>query len=893
MWKRLGVTGLALAAMIAAAFFLLTPRTGGRPDTTTPAVEVQTLAPSLPGVPAALDLQQREPEGRLRLTGEVLDEARLPVADAEVTLAGSPPRRVRTGPDGFFSFERLLPRTYSLTARKGAAVGGPLELRVRPTSSPVVVVLATVPDLEVVVLDSASRSPLAGAWVGLEGSSVSGVTNGQGKVHLEGVGAGRQVVRATAAGHAPGRRVVLRGSGGRTAEVSLLLRAGAAVSGRVEDETGAPVVGVVIRALPTATTAVAAPFENGLNGDAVTDSSGRWTLPAVPAGSFRFAATHPHFAPALSPPVALDGETARSGVDLTLRPAARLRGRVVDVRQAPVPGARVEVRTGGNGGRVGMRAEALTDELGRFELDGLPSVRVRVDAKGERGAALAREVDLTGGDAEVTLVLDTDGAVSGEVVDADGVPVAGAQVVAVPEDRGRFAALAESRVGGYSAVLSDDAGRFTLGGLEEGAYQVRASVVDTVQSVAFWMAPGVIAHTGDREVQVVLHAPGTVTGRVSLPDGGAPELFSVGLTAQVPVWFRGQEGTFSLKNTPVGTWRLRVSAPGFASVAVDRVKVSDGAVVDLGRIELKLGRTLRGAVRDDQGRPVEGAQVQVAPQILGDGSGLGGALARTTTDAEGTFTLSGLEQGPLMIVAEHERVGRSDPVPVPEGEPAPMELRLKAQGALEGVVRRAGRPLGNVPVVAQPPGSATGRFMVTTQEDGHFQFDRLAEGPYLVTAVVGDGPTAQIQQSIATEVEGTRGEVDVDVESGPGALEVQLVEAGGAPLQKAQVYLATGAVNASTLGELEVALSRRGEGQTRMALLLDGQPLHFRALRAGPQTLCAVPIRGDLDDPAVSQALRDHAGALPVQCMQVQISALGPPRTVVFRLPSPPGPNPE
>lgn len=896
--KRAGLTLIAVVVMGVAGWLV---SRSPAPAVSAPPTPSQSAplgqAPVIPTPAPAFERDEQEPEGTLRLSGEVLDPGQVPVAGAEVTLDTHPQRRVRTGPDGHFVFERLLPRRYVLAARLRDAVAGPLEIRVTPTLEPLVLVLHSAAAIEAWVVDAVGHRPIEGARVEVESSpEIGAVTDGEGKARLLGVWAGRQVVRATAPGYAPARAAVVQGGTGAVASATLVLRAGAPVSGRARDAAGAPVPGVHVRAIATSALGGGTSHDPGAvlaGAEAVTDAEGRWSLAAVPQGAFRFSAVHPRFAQALSPTLILDGQTPREGVDFTLQPGAVLRGQVVDRHQAPVPGARVEARSGGNGGLVGLRVAAFTDDSGRFTLNGLPLGRMRVDARGEQASALAQEVDLSSGAGEVTLVLDAEGTLSGTVVSPDGAPVAGAQVVAVPDDPALLAGLAESRVGRYAAEVSDGAGRFTLGGLRDGAYRVRATVERSVQQAGFWLTPGVLARTGETGVQVPLHTPGTVTGRVELEGGGAPDDFSVGLTLQAPVAFHKTDGAFTLTDVPAGRQVLSVSASGWAPKNVEDVEIEEGKATDVGTIMLEAGRVLTGTVRDGQGSPVEGAQVLAAPQILGDGKSLGGAAAQARTDAQGGFTLRGLGSGALTVVAEHPTLGRSSPLAVPLGDgEAPLELVLHQEGTLEGTVRRGGQPVGNVPVVAAPPGSSTGRFMVTTQEDGHFHFDTLAEGDYVVTAVLSDGPTAQLQQSVRAQVDGEGGQVDLDVQAGPRVVEVQLFEANGAPVQNAQVFLATGAVAASTLGGLETALSLRGEGQTRMSLLMNGQPLQLKEVLPGAQTLCAVPIRGNLSDPVVAQRIRDHAGTLGAVCMPVQVSAVGPPQQVALRLPPLPAPDP-
>jgi hypothetical protein len=115
---------------------------------------------------------------------------------------------------------------------------------------------------------------------------------------------------------------------------------------------------------------------------------------------------------------------------------------------------------------------------------------------------------------------------------------------------------------------------------------------------------------------------------------------------------------------------------------------------------------------------------------------------------------------------------------------------------------------------------------------------------------------------------------------------VHVLEADGRPVENAQVYLSTGELAARTLAELEAARAQAGPGQTRILILLQGRPVLIPDLTPGPYALCAVPVRGDLDDPSVIQRIRDHAGEMPVSCTQVVVKPLGAPQHAAVRLTS-------
>ncbi len=51
----------------------------------------------------------------------------------------------------------------------------------------------------------------------------------------------------------------------------------------------------------------------------------------------------------------------------------------------------------------------------------------------------------------------------------------------------------------------------------------------------------------------------------------------------------GQDGSFTVRAVPIGTYRVSVAASGFSNVQVDNVQVRAGATTDLSRLQLKIG----------------------------------------------------------------------------------------------------------------------------------------------------------------------------------------------------------------------------------------------------------------------------------------------------------------
>lgn len=148
-------------------------------------------------------------------------------------------------------------------------------------------------------------------------------------------------------------------------------------------------------------------------------------------------------------------------VSLTLKSAGEsLTGTVVDAEGVPVAGAWVNCDGDAQPGRFG---QVFTDEEGRFVLEPLTRGTVYLKA-GKYDADSSRDVSAKAqvpGD-PVRLVLPVaDGVVSGKVVDADGSPVAGAEVSASFRNR---------------KTISDETGDFRITGLMAGWFEIEAKL---------------------------------------------------------------------------------------------------------------------------------------------------------------------------------------------------------------------------------------------------------------------------------------------------------------------------------------------------------------------------------------------------------------------------------
>ena len=834
---------------------------------------------AMPPAPSQVTMED-DPVGPLLLEGQVLDSSDDPVEGAEVRLSSNPPRTAKSAADGSFSFDKLLPRTYALNARRGDQVGGPVLHALRAASDPVVIRLAAGASIEVTVVAAEDGAPIAGAAVALQGASLRATTDAAGLARLTGVAAvPLATVEATASGRAPGQVLLqIPDTRGAAIKTRIELRRGAAVSGTVVDQSGAPVAGARVSERDVSQLLQLADADEF----AKTDSKGRFTLPAVAAGTYRFHATHPEHAPGSSEPRAVDGIQPVAGVRIELAAGARVAGRVVGKDGAPVPWATVRVgprMSGGPGLADFGTRQATAGERGEFELEGLPRATVLALAMSEEASSAAVEVDLAAvpDRRDLVLRLDVSGHIEGVVVDSAGQPVPEAQVTAYPDLFGSD--LQSFALRGQAVNATDGGGRFVLRGLPDGTYRLLASRSGAASPFS---RKATKAATGATGVRLVLEREGRIRGRVQFEDGSSPALFSVAAGLAPPLPVAGRDGTFELTGVAPGTHDVHVRGPDFAPALVRDVVVEPDRARDVGVIKVERGRSVSGRVLGAGGAPVAGATVVLAEQLLGDGKSLSASLMQsfgdqigfrqTKSDGDGTYAIAGIgNRKDLVIAAEHEVEGRSLAVVVPLGvDSRTVDLQLVGFGSVAGLVTAGGKP-AQAQVIATTPAASKQNIVVTSGADGRYQIERLAAGDYKLSATVGGGLGGAFGSQVAHIEAGKQAQVDIDVPLGDITLVVTVKPKRGT-IDAAQVFLFSGAVAARTGKEVnEAVLSAGGGGGVKHQLGPASAPFRFTAMKAGAYSVCVIPLTGDLQDPAFAQKLQQHLETLEVHCSPTEL----------------------
>ena len=837
-----------------------------------------------------------DPAGTLRLEGQVLGDGDAPVAGAEVWLSSSPPRTAKTDADGSFMFDKLVARQYAVSARADELTGGPVVQQLTATSAPVVIRMRKGATVTVHVVSAADGTPIAGAAVELrEAPEQTARTDDKGLATFKGVPRGWTVVAAKHESWAPAESAALVGSGAVLVDVTILMKKGAAVAGRVVDDAGAPVAGARVMKQDAGR---AWQLGNVAKDGVTTNAKGEFTFPAVPAGSFRFVAYHDVLAPGTSGPVTVDGSRPTNDVEIKLGPGGVIAGVVVGKDGQAAPQARVAVAPAESEmswGVPGAIRQVTADAKGAFTIKALPRVALKIRAESTEAASAIVPVDLKAVPErrDVKLVLDVTGVIAGVVVNTKGQPVAEVQVSATRDFWGG-GSNDNWALSGWGSATTDGGGAFTIRGLEDGDYQINAHRTSLGVSEAF-QRKGTLAHTGDTKVKVTMPSPGAIKGKLVLASGDAPKLASVSVS-----WERMSPavgGSFVLDDLAPGKYDLTVRGFEFAEQVKRDVEVDEGKAVDVGTITLKRGRKLVGKVQDGEGRPIAGAKVRVGKMIFTEGSQAGASDPNfdqmvghrvAETGADGSFAIVGIPKDQTTVVAEHADLGRSDALKLPAGtdDPPAMNLVLHGFGSVAGRVTSKGQPLQAM-VMATPVTGGSQFVSVQAGQDGNFVIDKVSEGKHRLSAMrMGMMQMSSSQQVEVTVVAGQRATVNIDIPAGDVTLAVAIKPKQGATVNAAQVFLFRGTLAVRNVKELTDAFTAGGASAGGMKFWMGQGTVDFAELVPGKLSICSIPITGDLRDPQLMQRLNQHAEALDVHCLAYDVKQEPKQQTVTQELPA-------
>ncbi len=523
------------------------------------------------------------------------------------------------------------------------------------------------------------------------------------------------------------------------------------VRGRVVDPDGKSVAGATVVIAAKKTYPRSKQWVNFGYEKTKTDVDGRWSFIGIPekpdsielaAYDYLHLAEWPYsesfYLEAFRPLSALRDGSA------TLRLPPRgttIEGTVVDPNGQPVAGGSVTI--GDDGGYANRIPPIQADDRGQFRLGMKPGTNTSLMAR-SAGFGPVREAIRVGREPQrITLRLPRAHTVSGQAVDPEGKPIAGAGVGV------------RSWRGGESLQLdlkTDAEGRFTWN--EAPGDEVKADV----SAVGYATAQGVSLRPGE-PVRIVLKRPTTIKGTVVDAATGRPiPTFRLGIgtvwhRTEHLIWQHGDDIDREATKTPgafeytlyerADQYDLRVSADGYLAANSGRF-AGDGEPRSFA-FRLVKGEPVRGTLLGPDGSPAVGAIVSLVPAEQPDTSDYAdfrnGEIEDRTTWPEhrskvgldGHFTLAP-QRGNFALVATSD-AGYA--IVHSRDLPEDHTLQLQRWASITGTIKIDGKPAAKEMLLANDENGGRQvfgeprldiRYNVQTDVDGRFALRRVMAG---------------------------------------------------------------------------------------------------------------------------------------------------------------------
>ena len=623
----------------------------------------------------------------------------------------------------------------------------------------------------------------------------------------------------------------------RSALHGRLVVATGSVSGSIVDSSGKGIAGaeVVLSLVPsmTGTSATGKRLARLTPATRIlvvfTDKQGNFTRGNLPVGTYTATAFKPGYQKAVAAPftVSKGQNTPVPAITLAALPApafGSVTGTITDASGKPLAGAVVEIVPTSPAGKRALAAAshrrlallpqpvrvAITDQDGHYTFNIVRTGTYVVTAsdKGYQSATSAPFTVVKGSNTAPTLALATAvapvlGTVNGSATDSSGKPIAGAQVELLPPFPIPLGGTSTGAVGGtvikwplpsVRVASTDQNGHYSFDNVPAGTYTVSASAqgYETATSPSFAVAKG--DNTAPTLALTPIPPPvfGSVSGAVTDSNGkplaGALVELSppgkpvpLGPTSGQPIIFpppwpvlvtkTDANGHYNFDKVSTGTYVVSASADGYQSATSAPFTVSEGSntapTLALMVLPAPVLGTVNGSVTDSSGKPIAGAVVDLSPSVPWLGTGGTSAtpvigppfpVRVATTDQSGHYTFDSVPAGQYVVSAAAEGYQRatSDPFTVAKGDNTAPALALTPVptpifGSVSGIVTdssgkalagavvqifppKSPIPLGptpGLPIIFPPPGSVR---VTTTDSTGHYSFDKVPTGTYVVSA---------------------------------------------------------------------------------------------------------------------------------------------------------------
>lgn len=524
---------------------------------------------------------------------------------------------------------------------------------------------------------------------------------------------------------------------GQTASVNFILQASpGSITGIVRDAvTTQPVPGAIVQLFQSQSLTPIA--------FTVTDQQGSYTFSGIQPGSYLVTASEFNYASSSIGATVAANQQVQANILLQPNPAS-ISGQVTDAFGSPINNASVRILDQ-NETLVGF---ALTGADGTYAIGNIPagSFKLVVSAEGYQTALSG--ISLSAGEQRTNVDFSLSanpGRISGTVTDASGNPITGAVVTVRIIGAGGVV---------VATVVTDSDGNYTAGSLPPGSYTVTVTAQGfETRTVGAIVQSDTTTTTNVSLTGIFGSITGVVLNNLALPITTASVAVSLFDENGILLFTTNAQsnGSFTFPQVAPGNYVITASASGFVTGIIGAVVIPDEAA----NVTLLLQTgpaSIAGFVTNTAtGDPIQGAIV-TATTVDGQ------VLAISTSAADGSFTISNLQPGTVILTATATNFGTdSKSVILVANTTAQTTLSLSANpGFLTGVVSdRSSLPI---------PGAAVQIFDITnglvasvlTDNTGFYRIDGLTPGTYRAVftaagferlaagAVIAAGQTTQL-----------------------------------------------------------------------------------------------------------------------------------------------------
>ncbi len=336
-------------------------------------------------------------------------------------------------------------------------------------------------------------------------------------------------------------------------------------------------------------------------------------------------------------------------------------------------------------------------------------------------------------------------ALRGQVVDEQGVALAGAEVRLYAENGGEPLAITNSadegrfefpiKEMGDFLVVAEQNGKVALEAAEQGMLEV------TLTLRARSTIRGIVLRADDAPVSDC-----SVTLHTAIEGGGSglPETVRVFLNGGQESATTGADGTFRFQIGAGGPYRVEAVHEEFGQADSGLVVFTPELPRELElRLHLAIPVSVSGTVSDSRGRPVQGAHIEIANDLAPNVNPPKNKVRSAESDASGRFTIEKVLPGANEFrVTADSFSDVTDTIEVPEGGLQQWKIVLYRGATIRGRYLADGRlwaDIGIQIITENGSGEIDG---ARTDSTGQFERTGLLPGQYLLIA---HGPNAGFQ----------------------------------------------------------------------------------------------------------------------------------------------------